>query len=50
MVEKKYKVKYMEKVGQRNIKTRTIKLTKMDLEQFRLKEGVTILTVDGIPA
>lgn len=50
MAEKKYKVKYMEKVGQRDIKTKTIKLTKIDLDQFRLRDGITILSVDGKPA
>lgn len=50
MAEKKYKVKYMEKVGQRDIKTKTIKLTKIDLDQFRLRDGITILSVDGNPA
>ncbi len=50
MAEKKFKVKYMEKSGQRDIKTKTIKLTQVDLDQFRQKEGVTILSVDGVPA
>jgi len=47
MAEKKIKVKYMEKSGQRDIKTKTIKLSLFDLEQFKQRDGVTILTVDG---